>query len=153
MSRSVARAAAMRHGAVAEAIRAKDPEQYSRTCDCGEPKEFTAEACDRCTYLDGGKIGRGNGCSNAAEVIAALRGTDGLSIPDILRELGRSPTRGGAYRGIHRTLQAMLRSGRVRRYWREGEPTVIVAEPFGNDRRPRCGAGGGCWVYQLWGAP
>lgn len=76
-------------------------------CECGRRKGAYAEACDRCTFLDGrGKLQR--------EIIGALRDTDGMTGAEIAVAVGADHQR-----AIERTMIRLVRDGRIRRRWSE----------------------------------
>lgn len=107
-----------------------------RLCECGAKKPSGTTGCARCRFLDGEH-------PEQATLIGALRGTDGMSISELVDDLQRLPS------ALSRSLALLLQSGRVRRYWRE-------ADPISTTQRGRNGAGqravrsnGGHWVYAL----
>lgn len=74
-----------------------------KTCECGNTKSSHAEACERCTYLDGFR--------GSAKVIAALR-RDGQSLtPYQIREETRLPLE-----TIYRMVKRLQNTGRMRRF-------------------------------------
>ena len=83
----------------------------SRWCECGNSKSVGAEACDRCTYLDGTRA--------EALAIAALR-RDGQSLDtdQLVAETGC------ARETIYRMVKRMMAAGRVRRF--EGDISEIT---------------------------
>jgi hypothetical protein len=97
-------------------------------CECGNPKSVKSECCPRCTYLDGTRTG--------AAIICALRGTDGLTAQEIHAAIG-----GGYESATTRSLQVLMRAGRVRRYWRESAQE--------RDGWLVTSGTTGCWVYIL----
>lgn len=80
-------------------------------CDCGNPKSSNMEACHRCAFLDGSY-------PQQAEIIDALRGTDGLTTAELLSITGRFDS------ALRRSLKTLLQNGRVRRYWRDSGECV-----------------------------
>lgn len=112
------------------------------TCECGNEKSNNAEACDRCTYLDGTR--------GSSRIIEALRTATGLSIAEICGVLGTPYDwhNGGAARSIHRTVVSLMKSGRVRRYWRDAESKQVEGRAFGSRGLVTVG-GWGCWAYTL----
>lgn len=97
-------------------------ERKTKECECGNAKSYGSIACLRCIYLDGKR-------SKQADVIFALRGTDGLSLAELCTLVGGSSSRGVRV-GMKRTMGSLMRAGRVRRYWREDD-------------------GSDCWAYVL----
>ena len=74
------------------------------TCECGNPKRKTRNACDRCTYLDG----RGGA---EWEVISLLRESSEGSAADALAfELGVQ------VQSVYGTLHNLIRKGRLVRF-------------------------------------
>lgn len=108
-----------------------------KTCECGNERSRNAQACKRCTYLDGVR--------EAAFVIDALRGTDGLSITEICALTGTT-----YHEAMQRALKRLMRIGRVRRYWRETDAHLVERSP--SRRKWGTRGGSGCWVYALDGA-
>jgi hypothetical protein len=108
-------------------------------CECGERKSTSARCCHRCAYLDGWT-------ETQAHVIDSLRGMDGLSVREICEAVfGRHDA--NSARSAIRTLQILMKSGRIRRYWYEGKRGT---------QRHRAGlditiheAAMGCWMYVL----
>ena len=77
-------------------------------CECGRAKERSADACERCLWLDGGTMGAG-------ALIAELRALGGRATLEALTvELGITT------RSVLRHLEEMLRAGRVRRTVEDG---------------------------------
>lgn len=109
-------------------------------CECGGPKSARASACKRCLYLDGER-------RIAGEVIAALRGTDGLSLREICEQV-RGEQSHSARTAMLRVVQVLMRKQRVCRYWREMDSHEITTERSGIAARLKRG-GNGCWVYIL----
>ena len=111
----------------------------SLLCECGNRKTKDATACMRCEYLDGNK--------NAALVVAALRQLGSLTVRELADETRSWP------QTTQRTLQRMLETGRVRRFWREADTFNAVKNIFaiGGGRTTRTGriSNDGCWVYAL----
>lgn len=114
-----------------------DKQNYSLLCECGNRKEHNDTACDRCRYLDGALEAHG-------ELISALRGTDGLSIRELVEMTGRWDS------AIMRSLQYLMRAGRIRRYWRESEG-VLVKRRIGGRVVDGVASNKGYWVYCLYG--
>jgi hypothetical protein len=109
-----------------------------RTCECGRPKGKDLGCCDRCSYLDNGaQVKHGL-------VIAALRGTDGLSITELCHVLGIEASKDNGRAAMHRTLSVMIAHGRLRRYWRESEGDPVFVFRMQMARRARLEA-----VYAL----
>lgn len=74
-----------------------------RTCECGSPKRIGAEACDRCSSLDGTNVPE-------QELIDALRNLGGdATVEAIQVEAGWS------YRHTRRVAQRLEATGRVLR--------------------------------------
>jgi hypothetical protein len=103
----------------------------TRECECGTPKRRGSPACERCRFLDGQH-------ANYADVIAVLRGTDGMSVSEVAKATGRGR------RSAFRVLKQLLASGRVRRY--EGFAEFEFLGRMGGGQ-----ALSEQWVYQLWG--
>lgn len=110
-------------------------------CECGNPKTPNSEACKRCTYLDGN--------TGSAYIIAALRGSNGMTIRELCEVLGLRYESGRGNAGVLRTCQRLERRGRVRRYWREIDQHDVVRRVFGHRRQRTHAGGSGCWVYVL----
>lgn len=105
-------------------------------CECGARKATSCEACPACTFQDGTR--------ENAQIIDVLRGTDGLSAPEVARMLGNTYTEGTA-----RSLRRLLRIGRVRRYWRDASSVDGTFMCFGAKVTGSRVFGNGCWVYAL----
>lgn len=88
----------------------------SKWCDCGRPKELSAEGCDRCVYLDGRTPFQG-------AVIGALRGTDGLTLRELTEAIHGQSTE-SLRCSMLRVVQVLEAASRIRRYWFEGEEPV-----------------------------
>ena len=110
----------------------------SETCDCGQDKGKYAEACESCSYFDGGT-------TNRAAIITAMRDSGAITLRDAVIAVN------GVYkrrlnRSVLRTLRDMERTGRIRRYWSE--------ESHAEERAVFSGTGVcgyGCWRYTLSG--
>lgn len=120
------------------------PTQPPIVCECGnEKRSKRAPACERCLYLDGW-------LPKQAAVIHALRGTDGLSLRELVEEIYKRDDR-NATSSMLRTVQRMERDKRIRRYERENDSVEIEGERFGIARNFKR-SGSACWVYALDGA-
>lgn len=97
-----------------------DEDRPNRTnvCQCGNAKSSAAQACRECARLDGSK-------PRQALIIDTLRGTDGLSIREICEELDGYVDHSGNYATAMRSLQSLIRDGRVRRFKRESNGVSI----------------------------
>lgn len=153
----IGRAPFRHYSDIGVSIRAPDPIRRGFTCDCGQPKgaddpacvrcrhtcecgnrkPYTAEACKRCEYLDGSAR---YGC---AYVIDALRGTDGLTIVELRDQLGRQRE------ALQRTLNRLVETGRVRRYWREDYAGTRQQRTLQSREPVEIRNVSGCWVYAL----
>jgi len=120
---------------MAKMIQSPVEHNHERWCECGRPKSSGARGCARCTHLDGVTPAQ-------AEIIAALRGTDGLSVAEIVDELGDAGD--SQYSATHRTVVRLVEQGRLRRYWRESDAVDRL--------NGHVSANDGHWVYALWGA-
>lgn len=109
-------------------------------CECGAEKAVEAEACDRCSHLEGH--------GSPAIVIAALRGSDGLSLRELCESLGMNTDINNGQRQMRRWVDMLLGASRIRRYWREdssgGESTASYRN--GETRKQHAI---GCWAYAL----
>lgn len=123
----------MSAGVYARPLDAGEPIRNA-TCECGNTKRPGKTACDRCTYLDGTLPSR-------ALVIAALRGTDGLSLRELCVVMYGSYSRSKST-GVLKLMQRLLAERRVRRY--EQECDVFESGGF-CDR----GSTGPRWIYAL----
>lgn len=133
------------------------------TCECGNRKSSNAAGCDRCIYLDR------PGHRLMALIICILRGTDGMTITELVAALEGINTdvasrrdQPNRQRSMLRTLQLLVADHRIRRYRRECD-TVDMDFVHTRDRYGRvtgarpCAAGerglriGGslAWVYAL----
>lgn len=109
-------------------------------CECGRPKEIDLEACSYCLYLDGE--------DRPGMIIAALRGTDGLTLRELCVELGMNSDIGNGQRDIWRYVQRLMEQRRIRRYWREEVcPTLTKATGFAGNAAYRQARAG--WAYAL----
>lgn len=122
---------------LADMIRAEVPHNNTLECECGRPKSSGARCCARCRYLDGET-------PHTGAVIDSLRGTDGMSLTEIVEAIDGVWSLSG-YRSVQRTCKTLLEQGRVRRYWCEQD--AFYCKGTG-----RQGAGDGHWVYALWAA-
>jgi hypothetical protein len=109
---------------------APDPTNWSKQCECGGTKTRSATACERCTWLDGGR-------DKHAYTIGALRGSPGLTVRELAQIVDGSDEH-SALTTMSVTLTVLLKQKRVRRYWRD-----IEIEYYG------AGGRNGCWVYTL----
>lgn len=130
------------NAALAELPDPPDPPRSRYECECGRRKSGEAKACPRCTYLDGGS-------AKQQLVIAALRGTDGMSLRELCLALYGQNGPNEA-RGMLKTVQTLARDRRIRRYWREDATHTTGARKMWGIREVAL-AGGGCWVYTLHG--
>lgn len=113
-------------------------------CDCGEPRAPGLDCCARCAHLDG--IGRRD---RAADVIEALRGSDGMSLRELCRVLGMDDSLGNGTRSMWRWVKRLMDEGRIRRYWHEDSTASTEhVESFRNGDGEKRGAVG-CWAYCL----
>jgi hypothetical protein len=105
-----------------------------RRCECGNPKSNNSEGCRRCLYLDGRR--------RNAEVIRALRGTDGLSVAELcVAVYGFASKR--CYTVMSRMVATMVGNGRLRRYQQD-------ASYAGGASGWSAGKGGyTSWIYAL----
>jgi hypothetical protein len=115
---------------------------YSSECLCGAAKVWTSECCERCAYLDGTH-------AIDVEVIAAMRGTDGMSLVDLHHALGRHSSVTSGRRGILRVVQRLEGAGRIRRYWCDGDSRTVTSRMFGREEIERNVGSAGYWVYAL----
>lgn len=119
---------------IAELMRAPVTLNTSWRCECGTVKHPTSPTCQRCAYLDGST-------TNMADIIEALRGTDGLTLREICEATGRDKRR------MHDSLQALMASGRVRRYMVELD--AVTARRGGGLDGWDVGVGASAWAYVL----
>ena len=108
---------------------APDKINWSKECECGNPKTNASDMCSECTFLDG-KM------EKTALVIDTLRGLDGLTCNELCLEIYGKATHGFTT-GMYNTLSALIKSGRVRRYQVEND---IEGKLAGNTTS---------WVYCL----
>jgi hypothetical protein len=76
-------------------------QNWSRECECGNPKGNRELCCKRCAFLDGARPG-------PARLINALREAPALSIAEIVMDSGAPE------RSVRRMLAILARRGRVR---------------------------------------
>lgn len=114
-------------------------------CECGRPKHPKREACDRCRFLDGERLAH-------QEIISALRDVDGMSIPELCRQIYGSYDSSNNGTSMQRVLHKMQERGRISRFWRESDCFEAPSTRWGNVRMMR-GRAVGSWVYQLAGDP
>jgi hypothetical protein len=108
-------------------------------CECGRPKSVHAHACDRCRFLDGAT-------NRAADVISALRDDD-LSLAEICLVVYQRHDKSTG-RMMHSLTQALMKMGRLRRYWAD-DLTAVRENAFGRGIVARAGCGR--WMYRLTG--
>jgi len=117
-----------------------------RWCDCGNPKPSgKVEECGRCAFLDsGGRVQTlfGKVFDRQAHVIAALRTVDGMSLEDLCVAVGMDASVKNGRRSMLRTVQRLMKSGRLSRYWDESE---FDGKCFGMS----CIRRAGFWRYSL----
>ena len=107
-------------------------------CECGEPKERIAVACEQCDELDGKR-------ESEAQLISALR-----TAPDWLNEEELCEVMGRKRHTLHRLLVEMHRAGRLVRQLRQldsAEQTIRCR--YGGSPRKAGTGGRGCWEYSL----
>jgi len=125
-------------------------------CECGRPKQRTLECCSRCRYLDVGSpvatpFANGYTTGRHAQIIAALRGTDGLTILELCRELGLNTDNNNGRVSMLRTMKLLIKQRRVRRVWLEADVYELDPARLGKapERLGRRRANQGSWLYLL----
>lgn len=120
-----------------------------RYCECGDPKPPRKESCPRCAYLDGDN--HPNHVDLSVQVIAALRGTDGLSLLGLCQALRRDTGRGNGRRHMLRVVRSLLRQRRIRRFWCDGgdNEVAMVSWSYRDAAKLVSLGGSGCWLYAL----
>jgi hypothetical protein len=116
-------------------------------CECGQPRAMDAEACPRCSYLDGT-----DAIDSVARVIDALRDSNaGMSLRELCVALDMDDGLTNGCRSMWRWIQSLMSDGRIRRYWREDSQTTgPTMRSYRNGQTLRENAVG-CWVYVLAG--
>lgn len=109
----------------------------SLECECGNEKSYQALMCARCAFLDG----RGNAEYGQARVISLLRDHNELSLAQLVAMSGASE------RSMHVILMGMLKTGRVRRQWRELDGGEREGTGWGKGASVKIAIG--CWIYYL----
>lgn len=110
---------------------------WTRFCECGQPKEHNAYSCPGCLFLDGARCGD-------SLLIDSLRLGIEMTCNDLAIEIGVHAT------ATLRRLYHLIEIGRVRRYWRESDVRIGVQRCRYGTGLKRAGIGGsGVWVYTL----
>lgn len=84
---------------------------WSKECECGNPKPNSSTMCSSCAFLDGQM-------PRMALIIDALRGQDGLTVNELCETIYGKAVHANTT-GMQAILQKMCKSGRVRRFERE----------------------------------
>jgi len=127
----------MRASALARSMARPVKPSSSCVCECGNGKPSSAEACARCVFLDGDDTRRGR-------VIAALRGTEGLTLRELALAVYGRDDRHVAQRSTLRVIRQLESAGRLTRFWREHESSVRNAW-----RGTKVSISYGGWTYSL----
>lgn len=112
-------------------------------CECGERISSDVTCCARCAHLDGL-----DGKASIGTVVAAMRGSDGMSLRELCEAVGINSDLNNGTRQMWRWVQKLMESGRIRRYWRESSGDITKMESYRGGTSERADAVG-CWAYVL----
>jgi hypothetical protein len=100
----------------------------SLRCECGERKEFAAECCERCAFLDGISLAARNRRASVREdVIASLRLVERMTLRDLAIAIFGYADKNTSSRSVLRTLRQLERERRAIEHLRAVMATLARA--------------------------